>query len=70
MATLVADDEALLDFGFNFLRHPLFGEKFGEERPDAYEKRLARRRAMAEQEKEAEFQKKMALEDDKYSGEH
>ena len=70
MATLVADDEALLDFGFNFLRHTLFGEKFVEERPDAYEKRLARRRAMAEQEKEAEFQKKMALEDDKYSGEH
>ncbi|MCK7495714.1 MAG: hypothetical protein MZW92_35565 [Comamonadaceae bacterium] len=27
-----------------FLRHALFGEKFAEERPDAYEKRLARRR--------------------------
>lgn len=70
MATLIADDEALLDFGLNFLRHALFGEKFVEERPDAYEKRLARRRALAEQEKEAEFQQKMALEDDKYSGEH
>ena len=70
MATLVADDEALLDFGLNFLRHALFGEKFVEERPDAYEKRLARRRTMAEQQKEAEFQQKMDLEDDKYSGEH
>ena len=70
MATLIADDEALLDFGLNFLRHTLFGEKFVEERPDAYEKRLARRRALAEQEKEAEFQKKMEIEDDKYSGEH
>jgi len=70
MALLIADDEALLDFGLNFLRHTLFGEKFVEERPDAYEKRLARRRALAEQEKEAEFQQKMALEDDKYSGEH
>jgi hypothetical protein len=70
MATLIADDEALLDFGLNFLRHTLFGEKFVEERPDAYEKRLARRRALAEQQKETEFQQKMALEDDKYSGEH
>ncbi|HEX7972688.1 MAG TPA: hypothetical protein VF501_10905 [Thiobacillus sp.] len=58
------------DFGLNFLRHTLFGEKFVEERPDAYEKRLARRRALAEQAKEAEFQPKMAREDDKYSGDH
>src|SRR3569832_2373866 len=64
MALLLADDEALLDFGLNFLRHTLFGENYVEERPDAYEKRLARRRALAEQEKEAEFQQKMALEDD------
>lgn len=70
MATLVADDEALLEFGVSFLRHTLFGEKCIEEYPDALEKRLARRRAMAEQEKEAEFQRKMELEDDKYSGEH
>jgi len=70
MAALVADDEALLEFGVSFLRHTLFGEKCIEEHPDALDKRLARRRAMAEQEKEAEFQKKMELEDDKYSGEH
>ena len=25
MALLIADDEALLDFGLNFLRHTLFG---------------------------------------------
>ncbi len=65
-----ADDEALLDFGMNFLRHALFGEDFVEQHPGAYEKRLARKRALAEQNKEAGFQKKMELEDDKYSGEH
>jgi hypothetical protein len=70
MAALIADDEALLDFGMNFLRHALFGEDFVEQHPGAYEKRLARKRALAEQEKEAGFQKKMELEDDKYSGEH
>jgi hypothetical protein len=70
MAALIADDEALLDFGMNFLRHALFGEDFVEQHPGAYEKRLARKRALAEQDKEAGFQKKMELEDDKYSGEH
>ena len=70
MAALIADDEALLDFGMNFLRHALFGEDFVEQHPGAYEKRLARKRALAKQEKEAGFQKKMELEDDKYSGEH
>jgi hypothetical protein len=70
MAALFADDEALLDFGMNFLRHALFGEDFVEQHPGAYEKRLARKRALAEQNKEAGFQKKMELEDDKYSGEH
>ena len=67
MATLIADDEALLDFGLNFLRHALFGEEFVKQHPGAYEKRVERRRTLAEQSKEAEFQKKMALEDDKYS---
>ncbi|PKO58643.1 MAG: 50S rRNA methyltransferase, partial [Betaproteobacteria bacterium HGW-Betaproteobacteria-17] len=56
--------------GMNFLRHALFGEDFVEQHPGAYEKRLARKRALAEQNKEAGFQKKMELEDDKYSGEH
>jgi uncharacterized protein len=70
MATLVADDEALLDFGMNFLRHALFGEDFIEQHPGAYEKRLERKRAMSEQHQEAEFKKKMAVEDDKYSNEN
>jgi hypothetical protein len=70
MALLIADDEALLDFGLNFLRHVLFNEKFVDERPDALDKRLARKRAMAEQEKQAAFDAKMAVEDDKYSADH
>ena len=70
MAMLVADDEALLDFGLNFLRHSLFGEDFIEQHPGAYEKRLERKRAMAEQNQEAAFQKKMEIEDDKYSNEN
>lgn len=57
MAALIADDEVLLDFGLDFLRHTLFGEKFVEEHPDACKKR-------------AQFQQKIALEDDKYSAEH
>jgi hypothetical protein len=68
LATVLADDEALLDFGLNFLRHVLFNEKFLDEHPDALEKRLARKRAMAAQDKEAAFQQKMDLEDDKYCG--
>lgn len=36
--------EALLDFGLNFLKHVLLDEKFIEEYPDAYEKRLSRKR--------------------------
>lgn len=69
MAVLVADDEALLDFGMNFLRHALFGEKCIPEHPDAYDKRLARRQALLAKEKEASFERKMAVEDQKYSGE-
>jgi hypothetical protein len=48
MALLVADDEAPLDFSLNFLKHVLFGENFIEEYPDAYEKRLARKRERSE----------------------
>lgn len=70
MALLMADDEALLDFGLNFLKHVLFGEKFIEEYPDAYEKRLARKRERAAAAQQAAFDAKMALEDDKYSSDH
>ncbi len=70
MATLIADDEALLELGMNFLRHTLFGEIFLEQRPGAHEKRLERHRMLAEKQKETEFQQKMALEDDKYSGKY
>ena len=67
---LVGDDEALLDFGLNFLKHVLFGEKFIEEYPDAYEKRLAQKRERAAAAQQAAFDAKRALEDDKYSGDY
>ena len=70
MAMLITDDEALLNFGLNFLRHTLLGQKFVEEHPATYEKRLARRRALTEQQNEVEFQQKMVLEDDNYSSKH
>jgi Fe-S-cluster containining protein len=70
MALLVADDEALLDFGLNFLRHVLFAEKFIEEYPDALDRRLARKVERTQQAQDAAFEAKMALEDDKYSGEN
>ncbi len=70
MAMLIADDEALLDFALNFLRHTLFGEKFVEEHPDVYEKRLAHRHAPTKQQNDVEFQQKIVLEDDKYSSKH
>jgi hypothetical protein len=70
MALLVADDEALLDFGLNFLKHVLFAEKFVEEYPDALDKRLARKAERAGQAQQAAFDAKMAVEDDKYSDDH
>lgn len=60
----------LLDLGLNFLKHVLFGEKFIEEYPDAYEKRLARKRERAEQAQQATIDAKMAWEDGKYSSDH
>src|SRR4030067_332456 len=65
MAALIADGEALLDFGMNFLGHAVFGEDFVEQHPGAYEKRLARERALAEQDKEAGFPQEVELGGDK-----
>ena len=42
MAEVVADDDRLMEFGFDFLKQTLFNEKFLEEREGAYEKRRAR----------------------------
>lgn len=66
MATLLADDEALMEFGYNFLKHVLFNEKFLDERDGAYALRMERLKAKAEKIRE-EFQaNREKLEDDKY----
>lgn len=67
MATLLADDEALMEFGYNFLKHTLFGEKFLEERDGAYEQRMERLKAKAEKLRAEYLAGREALEDEKYS---
>lgn len=67
MATLLADDEALLDFAYNFLKHALFGEKFLAEQPGAYEARMERLKAKAEKLREEFLANREQLEEDKYS---
>lgn len=67
MAVLVADDEALLDFGYNFLKHSLFGERFLEEKPGAYEERMARLQSRAEAIRAEYEANREKLEDEKYS---
>jgi len=66
MATLLADDEALMDFGYNFLKHVLFNEKFLEERDGAYEERMERLKAKAEKLRAEYLANRDTLEDDKY----
>ncbi len=66
MAELVADDEKLLQFGTDFLRHVLFGEKCLTEREGAYEARKDRLKTKAEQIR-AEFEaNREKIEDEKY----
>ncbi len=48
MAEIIADDEKLMEFGFNFLKHSLFNEPFLEEQEGAFEKRRARLNARAQ----------------------
>ncbi len=67
MAVLLADDEALLEFGYNFLKHALFGEKFLAEQPGAYEARMGRLKARAEKIRDEYLTNREQLEEDKYS---
>ncbi len=69
MATLLADDEALMEFGYNFLKHALFGERFLEEREGAYDERMARLKAKAEKLREEFLANRERLEDEKYTDE-
>jgi hypothetical protein len=67
MAVLLDDDEALMEFGYNFLKHSLFGEKFLAEQPGAYEARMERLKAKAEKMREEYLANREQLEEDKYS---
>ncbi len=67
MASLLADDETLLEFGYNFLKHALFGEKFLVEQPGAYEARIERLKTKAEQMREEYLANRANLEEEKYS---
>jgi hypothetical protein len=67
MAVLLDDDEALMEFGYNFLKHSLFGEKFLAEQPGAYEARMERLKVKAEKMREEYLANREQLEEDKYS---
>ena len=62
------DDLILMDFGFQFMRQVLFGERTIEEAADAWEKRVENRREVWEMRARVEIAKKQKEEDDKYSG--
>lgn len=67
MSVLLSDDEALMDFGYNFLKHVLFNEQFLEERDGAYQLRMERLKAKAEQIKQEYLANRDEVEDEKYS---
>lgn len=67
MAALLADDEVLMEFGANFLKHVLFNEKFLDERDGAFEARMERLKAKAEQVRAEYLANRDRLEDEKYA---
>lgn len=66
LATLMGDETELMRFSHKFLKQVLFGEKFLPEKPDALEKRLARRRAGDASDSAVQLQQRIAAEDEKY----
>jgi hypothetical protein len=60
------DDEALLAFGYQFLRQVLFGERTIEEVANAWEQRVEGRKDVWEARKQAEIERRLAEEDKKY----
>jgi uncharacterized protein len=63
------DDLILLDFGFQFLRQVLFGERSVEEVEGAWERRLEERREVWDLRVQAEITKRQQEEDAKYKDE-
>jgi hypothetical protein len=62
------DDLILMDFGFQFMRQVLFGERTIEEAADAWEKRVEDRKEVWEMRAQAQIAKKQKEEDEKYGG--
>ena len=62
------DDLILMDFGFQFMRQVLFGERTIEEASDAWEKRVEARKEHWDMLAKAEIAKKRKEEDEKYKG--
>jgi Fe-S-cluster containining protein len=60
------DDLILMDFGFQFMRQVLFGERSIEEAQDAWEKRVEERKEVWEMRANAEIARKQKEEDEKY----
>ena len=62
------DDLILMDFGFQFMRQVLFGERTIEEAADAWEMRVENRKEVWDIRARAEIAKKQKEEDEKYKG--
>jgi Fe-S-cluster containining protein len=69
VAALERSDEDLLLFAYRFLRQVLFGEHSIREAADAWEKRVARRKAVWDARREIEIARRAAAEDEKYRDE-
>lgn len=65
-AELEGDDEALLSFGYRFLRQVLFGERSIEEAPNAWEQRVESRQAVWKSRRQAELARRKVEEGGKY----
>lgn len=66
-AELGQNDEELLHFAWRFLRQVLFGEHSVPEAPDAWERRVAQRKAVWDARRELELAHRAAAEDTKYA---
>ena len=60
------DDQALLAFAYKFLRQVLFGERTIEEAANAWDERVAQRKEVWNERKQAEVKRRLADEDKKY----
>jgi Fe-S-cluster containining protein len=64
-AEVEQDDEALLRFGYRFLRQVLFGERSVQEVADAWERRVAQRTEVWEARKQVEIARRLGADDRK-----